>query len=229
MEPKFQSSFIPKGPIAGSNAVAPMQARRRERSLFGFVAVVIFALSFILALATFGYGFYLKYAIKNYEAELESGRAKLESETVKELIRINDRINSTQDLIGSHLLLSPLFKFLEASTIKSVRFTSFNYGVTKGALELSMRGEARSYSALALQADLFNKGGILKNVVFSDLVLDEKGNVVFSFKAAVDPGALSYQKAVAGARIVTPVPVVNVVATSTATSTKATTSPKTTQ
>lgn len=200
----------------------PLQGRRSERNLPGFIAAIIFTISFTLALAAFGYGFYLKYAIAKMATELESGRAQLQPETVTELIRLNDRINSTEDLIGGHLLLSPLFKFLEVSTIKNVRFTGFNYNMTGKGLELSMRGEARSYSALALQADLFDKSGLLKDVAFSDLTLDEKGNVIFSFKAAVDPGLLSYQKAMAGTHAV-PTPV-KVTATSTV-STTSTSSP----
>ena len=239
MEPKFQSSFIPKSPIGSSGATLPTQGRRSERNLFGFVSTAVFSLSVILAMAVFGYSYYLKYAIARMTTELESGRAELQPEKVNELIRLNDRINSTQDLIGTHLLLSPLFKFLEASTIKNVRFTSFSYEMNQSGLRLSMRGEARSYSALALQADLFSKSGLLENVAFSDLVLDEKGNVIFSFQASVDPGLLSYQRSLSGTTVPVVAPAATVVATTTdstgsrqaATSTPraATTSPQTAQ
>ena len=239
MEPKFQSSFIPKSPIGSSGATLPTQGRRSERNLFGFVSTTVFSLSVILAMAVFGYSYYLKYAIAKMATQIEGGRAELQPEKVNELIRLNDRINSTQDLIGTHLLLSPLFKFLEASTIKNVRFTSFSYEMNQSGLRLSMRGEARSYSALALQADLFSKSGLLENVAFSDLVLDEKGNVIFSFQASVDPGLLSYQRSLSGTTVPVVAPAATVVATTTdstgsrqaATSTPraATTSPQTAQ
>ncbi len=169
-------------------------------------------------------------------AELESGRAALEPETVSDLIELNDRINSTQDLISKHTLLSPLFKFLEASTVKNVRFEGFNFGVAeKGLLKLSMRGQARSYSALASQAEIFNQSKILKDITFSDLTLDEKSNVIFSFDAVVDEAALSYERTMTGAPVVVPVPVPKLPTTATSTATATTTSkvstssPKTTQ
>ncbi|MDO8424032.1 MAG: hypothetical protein Q7S54_00285 [bacterium] len=237
MEPKFQSSFIPRSSLASSASspsragVAFSPAKKSRQSLVGLISALIFALSVILALGVFGYGFYLKYSIDNMAAALEIGRAELEPEKVDELIRLNDRMSSTQNLIGSHLLLTPLFRFLETSTLKTVRFTDFNYAMSGKELELSLRGEARSYSALALQADLFNKSGYLKNITFSDLSLDEKGNVTFSFRAFADKNLFSYQKEVAGNRSLVPPPAATT-STSTSTSTPisaSTTLPKTTR
>ncbi len=203
------------------------QTHRKERSFLGFVAGLVFTLSVMLALAAFGYGFYLDSSIANMAVALERGRAELEPETVNELIRLDDRINSTGDLISTHTLLSPLFKFLEASTVKSVRFTDFNYALTAKGLELSMRGEAKSYSALALQADIFEKSGHLNELSFSDLSLDTKGNVIFSFKAKVASTLLSYQRAVA--QIVLPPAAVATSTPSTGSGQAATSSSSTTQ
>lgn len=196
MEPKFQSSFIPKGPIASTVASLSTGQKTREKNLFSFLALVIFIISVFLAVGIFGYKFYLKYRIDKMGADLEEARATLEPEAIRELTRLDNRIISTQELVAKHHVLSPLFEFLEVSTPKTVRFSNFRYSMTEKGLELSMKGEARGYTALALQADIFSKSEYFKDSIFSDLNLNEKGDVNFSFKTIVDPSLVSYERKV---------------------------------
>lgn len=217
MEPKFQSSFIPKGPTASAGAM-PGAPVRRERSILSFVANIIFALSVIAAVGVFGYKFYLNYSIESMAAELEAGKANLEQETVDEIRRLNNRILATEDLLDGHLVLTPLFNFLEASTLRNVRFTEFDYISNEKGLEVIMKGESRGYSALALQAEIFQKNKDFLNPLFSDLTLDDEGNVVFTFRSQVSSTMLSYERELERTgqpEIVAPAPS----ATSTATST----------
>ncbi len=218
MEPKFQSSFIPKGPISSTIPSAPTGRKTQEKSLFSFLAWIIFNISVVLALGMFGYKFYLKYSIDQMGVDLENARATLQSEVINELTRLDNRITSSRELILAHQSLSPLFAFLEVSTPRTVRFNEFRYSVTPQGLELAMTGEARGYAALALQAEIFDKSPYFKNSIFSDLMLNTKGDVTFSFKAIVDPSLVSYGREVErlGAPTVAPT---GSSATSTATST----------
>src|SRR3989344_7203318 len=132
MEPKFQSSFIPKGPTTSSaEGGIQMGRRREEKSLFSFLSAVIFILSILLALGMFGYKFYLKYRIEAMGADLERARAALQPEVIRELTRLDNRIISTKNLISKHQILTPLFEFLEVSTPRTVRFSGFQYSVTE--------------------------------------------------------------------------------------------------
>ena len=196
MEPKFQSSFIPKGPISSAIPGAPMGRKTQEKSLFSFLAWIIFNISVVLALGMFGYKFYLKYSIDQMGVDLENARATLQSEVISELTRLDNRITSSRELILAHQNLSPLFEFLEVSTPRTVRFSDFRYSMTPQGLELSMTGEARGYTALASQSDIFNKSQYFKDSIFSNLKLNTKGDVIFSFRAVVDPSLVSYQREV---------------------------------
>jgi len=196
MEPKFQSSFIPKGSIVSSNADASPGRKNKEKSLLAFLSLVIFIISVILAAGVFGYKLYLKYSIDRMGADLNKARATLQSETIRELTRLDNRIVSTKDLISKHRILTPLFEFLETSTSRGVRFRDFRYSMTGQDIELQMRGEARGYAALALQADIFSKSEYFKNSIFSDLNLNERGEVLFSFKTTIDPSLVSYTREV---------------------------------
>ena len=196
MDPKFQSSFIPKNPTAFTATGAVVGRRVEDRGLLSFLALIIFIISILLAIGMVGYKFYLKYRIETMGADLEKALTTIvpEPEIVRELIRFDNRIISTRELIAKHHVLSHLFEFLEISTPKAVRFNDFRYSTTEQGIELSMRGEARGYAALALQADIFSKSEDFKDPIFSDLNLNERGDVDFSFKTRIDPSLLSYSK-----------------------------------
>ncbi len=203
MDPKFQSSFIPKGSptsTGGTSYASTNFASGRplkEGNLFSFMATIIFALSFLAALGLLGYTYYLNYSINRMKAELVAARDNLEPEVINELIRLDSRLNFARDLITNHQIVTPLFAFLSASTPVTVRFKDFNLSHTEKGVVLRLQGEARGYGALALQADIFNKQKFFNNATFSDFNLSEKGDVVFSFQATVDPSLLSYENSIA--------------------------------
>ena len=204
MEPKFQSSFIPKGPVVSTSSGITTSRKVKEKSLLSFLATTIFTLSILLAAGMFGYGFYLKDSIDRMGVDLQNARATIQPENIAVLTRFHDLITSTRELISRHQVPTALFEFLETSTSRLVRFNDFQYLVTEQELELSMKGEARSYAALAQQADVFYKSGYFKDPVFSDLVLNERGDVLFAFRATVDQGLVSYSREVE--RLIPPPP-----------------------
>jgi len=224
MQPKFQSSFIPKGPVVSSGGVTPGGTKSKGRNLLSFLASIIFTISIIGALGIFGYKFYLKYRIQGMESDLESAYIALEPETISQLTDLDSRIKSTKELIARHVVLSPLFRFLEDSTPTTVRFTELNYNLTDKGYELSMTGEARGYADLAVQSDIFNKSPYFRNPVFSDFILGDRGNITFSFKATLDPTLLSYKKEVENSVVpIAPVETtINTATSTTATSTNST-------
>ena len=204
MEPKFQSSFIPKGPIATTGSATRL-SRGGSRSVLGTLAAFIFALSVIILVGVFGYERFLISNISKMGGNLTTARASLKPEVITKISHLDERIISTRDLLENHIVLSPLFDYLENSTLKTVRFSQFQYQSTEKGLTLNMRGQARGYSAVALQSEVFNKSPYLKEPIFADLDLDDRGNVTFSFRAVVDPSVVSYKKDVANMPNIAPV------------------------
>ncbi|MBX4206300.1 hypothetical protein KW784_00690 [Candidatus Parcubacteria bacterium] len=232
MPPKFQSSFIPHGPQPAAGVI-PQAAPAHQRDLLAFIAKAIFSLSILAAIAAVGYKLYLGYSIRKMGAELEATRQEVSTGVTGELIRLNDRIVSTEALLQSHRVLSPLFGFLEASTPKSVRFSEFSYLDALGGPQVILKGQAKTYAALSLEADVIYKNKDFTNPVFSDIRLDDKGNVNFSLKAGVSPELISYGKTVGRAGAFPPpvpgfVPPIVPPATNTATTKSASTTPKAT-
>lgn len=192
MPPKFQSSFIPKGPAASSASGMPSTRSRGDRSLLSAISYFIFTASVLLALGVFGYKIYLEYRIGQMSADLSRAQSALDPAAIEELTSLDSRILATKTLVSRHELITPLLDFLEASTLKSVRFTSLDYSAEESVPKLALAGEARGYSALALQAQIFNDSRYFKDPVFSDLNLNDKGEVEFSFKAEVNRELLDY-------------------------------------
>ena len=199
MPPKFQSSFIPKGPIASGMSVAP-GFKGRQKDLLSFLAKLVFGLSVLLALGVTLYKVYLNYSIKELGSELETMRAEFSEEAVGELVRLNDRMASTEVLLNNHRVLSPVLTLLEQSTPRTVRFVEFGYLTSAEGPQLTLRGEAQGYGALSLLADIIYKNPNLKKPIFSDIRLDDRGNVAFSFTAFVSPDLISYKRATAGVK-----------------------------
>ena len=218
MQPQFQSSFIPKGPVA-TTGTATRASRHSDRSFLGTLSLLVFIISVLLSIGVFGYEKYLGSRINSMNGDLAAARATLEPDVITNISRLDERIVATKTLLNNHIVLSPLFDYLENATLKGVRFTEFEYLTTEQGLTLTMRGEAKGYAAVALQSEVFNKSPYMKQPIFSDLDLDDKGNVTFSFKTTLDPSIVSYKKLVNNVPSVTGtqlIPVAAPVSTSTA-------------
>lgn len=192
MEPKFQSSFIPKGPIATTSTASKI-SRQSEHSLLGTLASLVFAVTVLAAVGLFGYGWLLSRQIGSMGQSLSDARSSLEPSVIKSITDLNDRITSTKEILNKHLAISPAFALLEKDTLKTVRYTNYDLNNADNTYTLTLKGQARGYDALALQASIFQSEPMLKNPVFSNLDLDNKGNVTFTFQAQIDASALLYK------------------------------------
>ncbi|MHB1330799.1 MAG: hypothetical protein ACYCY6_02420 [Minisyncoccota bacterium] len=205
MEPKFQSSFIPKGPLATAGTATKV-SRQSDRSILGTLAVFVFVLSILLAGGVFAYEIYLGTDIDKMGADLKAARDSLEPEIINRISDLDERIVSTKNILESHTIISPLFTYLEEWTVSNVRFTRFAYTTTAEGLIIEMSGEARGYSSVAQQAQIFGaEDSPMKSPIFADLNLDEEGKVTFSFEASVDPALVSFKNEIGVDEMVMPI------------------------
>jgi hypothetical protein len=201
METKYQTSFIPKKPIAPTGPVR--SSRGGGIGLFTLISVIIFLISL-------GLGGYV-YLEKNYlinkisvdQTTIEDQKGGLvdDATTIESLIELNSRIKVAKELLDKHISVSPIFNFLQQTTLKSVRFKNFTFtsagkDVT-GASRVSvlMSGIARDWETVASQADEFGKVEYRKVITepkISNLTLNADGSITFSFSAYVTPSFLVY-------------------------------------
>ena len=81
MEPRFQSSFIPKNPTATSaSSVAMGRGIKEKNHLLYLISLFVFWLSIFFALALFGYKFYLKNRISTMGSDLNQALTRIQPE-----------------------------------------------------------------------------------------------------------------------------------------------------
>ena len=173
---------------------APQAQAPRGMSLFLLVSIFLFLGSLLLAAGVYLWKGSLERNIESQKESLARNRDAFEPASITKLQRLSRRLEISKTILANHLAPSQLFAVLEDSTLQNVRFSSMEFALdqTKGVASLTMKGQARSYGAVARQSDVFAKASGIKNPVFSELNLDQRGNVVFSFTAAVDPSSMRY-------------------------------------
>lgn len=192
MEPKFNTSFIPKRSLAKTTK----EHRRRgggSISIVPFITLILFLGALGLTMGVFLYDQFLIQNLNQKKEALVDAREALDSPLIDEMERLDSRIKSAKLILNNHVILTGLFDLLEQQTLTNVRFTDFSYEIFEGAtIDLTMRGTARSFNAIAVQSEIFDRDRLIQNPIFSGLNVDESGNVIFNFTASIDPRLLSY-------------------------------------
>ena len=192
MDTNFQTSFIPKKPLAEDRTVSS----GRHTSLFAFIATLLFLFSIGAAVAVYFYRARLTATIAGQEASLAAARNAFEPSLITQLKTLDRRITDANTILANHIVVSPIFDALQANTLKSVQFTQFTYTTpTDPTLPISvqMSGVARDYSSIALESDQLATNKNIHNSIFSDLSLDDQtGDVTFKLTFTVDADLVRY-------------------------------------
>ena len=191
MENKFQTSFIPKTPLVADQHAGSSHS---SMSFLTLASLIVFVLSILGAICTFGWTKILLKQQAEDQATLKSTREAFDPALIQELKAVNNRIDAAKALLASHTAVSGLFDIIQALTLQSVRFKQFTYEYNTKGIKLTMSGEATSFTAIALQSDVFGKNQMIKNPILSNLTLGNNGSVTFDFSGTVDPSILAYSK-----------------------------------
>lgn len=197
MPPKFQSSFIPKAPqtfSVGAGIPSSPSFGGGKLNLISFITTTIFLLTLVAGMGIFGYKYFVNSSINKMIQKIESSRSYLTSEQIINILELDQRINGARILLNNHQAISPFFRFLEVQTPQSVKYNEFNYSKTGEGNIFTLNGVARSYGSLALVADIVYKNTNLLNPIFSNIKLDDSGNVEFTLRAGIEPNFISYLK-----------------------------------
>ena len=190
MDPRLQTSFIPKKPIVAAPARAASSI-----NLFSLISTLLFIAAVGLSAGAF---FYQKLVVKQVEANkqtLERAKGAFDPDLIHEIVRLDSRIETGKKLLSSHVAVTPLFDYISSITLQSVRFKDFSFGyLAPDKIGVSMKGQAASYSAVALQSDILNAQKRLSGTLLTDMALEAQGTVAFNLTTNIDPALLSNQQ-----------------------------------
>lgn len=183
----METSFIPKKNFGKKNS------NDSYKNMFLLVAIFIFCFSLVFAIGVFFYKSFLVGEIANKKIILEREKGNMELDLIQKISRFDKRIDITTQLLDKHITLIPLFDFLKDNTLKSIMYDKFSFEKTKGVYYLKLSGKANDYEAVALQADILGKSKDILDPVFSNLGVNNEGNVIFNVEMNFDPRFLSYR------------------------------------
>lgn len=129
--------------------------------------------------------------------QLGLAQNRFEPSKITELQVLDKRLRASTEILGNHIAITPIFSALDNITMKTVRFTKFSYdlGTDKNAkVDIQMSGIAVGYRSVALESDLFAENKNFINPIFSNLTLDNSGNVLFDLDFSVDPSFVNYKQ-----------------------------------
>lgn len=214
MDTKFQTSFIPKKPILSDPNVT-IRRSGGGTSVFMFVGIIIF----VLSLAGIGFTFMWKEVLlkeqRAKQVDLEKREASFNEALIDQLKKANTKIDLGGQLLKKHMAVTRLFDIVSQLTIQGVKFNSFEFSSaespkpTSGTSENSIAGEGikvvmkgvgNDFRSIAYQSDVLGESekygtkSVIKNPIISDLVVDEKGRVEFTFTGYINPNDLLYSK-----------------------------------
>jgi len=186
-----KQSFIPKKPLA------PRSGRSQgSRGIVFSAAVLVFVLSLLGAGGVYSYEKITEKNIASKSDTLEQARGAFEPSLITEMERVDTRISAANEIIEKHVAFSEFFKILEELTLQTVRFSRFNYSFVEGKPKIRLDGEARNYSSVALQSDIFGDNKYLKNPIFSNLGLAKDGNITFNLELNLEPSFMLYKESI---------------------------------
>lgn len=187
---EFRTSFIPKK----NTAPVAEKKQRKNVNILSFIAFIIFLISLLTAGGLYLYKVLIEKNIEEMSLSIDRVREAIEPDLVANLIEIDSRLTTSQNLLEDHKIISPIFRFLEDSTLKTIRFEDFKYDISENdGPVLRLSGEARNYTSLALQSDIFGAEEMFKEPIFSNLRLNIRGNVGFSFSTPINNASILYK------------------------------------
>ncbi|MFA6602094.1 MAG: hypothetical protein WCT02_04525 [Candidatus Paceibacterota bacterium] len=228
MDPKFQTSFIPKKQafpvVGGMTGMAPQRPHHRGAGVFMLIGIVVFVVSLGALAGAYFWKQYLTQVQVAYKSELAQRESQFKLELITTLKQWNAQIDTAKKLLDNHLAVSKIFGIVGSMTAVNVRFVSLDFSTPtftpstsgssastpsispgdKNSLNLTMKGYGSNLAAVAFQSDVlaqladYGLSNIVKNPMISDPSLESNNAVSFGFSATVNPASLSYEKSIIG-------------------------------
>ncbi len=199
METHFQTSFIPKKPMAQSGE-ASNPSPKQGISLLMTLGVFLFIVSIAIAGGAYGWKYYLLQQRSTYVDTLTQREAQFSPDRIKLLSDTDKKISLAKSLIKNHLMISDIFNKIAHLTVDNIRFVSMSISspdISK-PITVSMSGYGPTYQVVAFQSDALGQleqyglHNVVLNPVLTNPVQNQNGTISFDFSATINPSSILY-------------------------------------
>lgn len=185
LSPGIPTSFVPKQPVQSPSR------KSGGNNIFLLVSLAIAGIAVVAAIAVFAYSQFLAHVQTAKAAELQKEQDAVNSDTVRDYIRLKDRLSSGETLLNNHVVLSKFFDELESLTLQNVQFQSLTVTVAgDGSAKVELNGLAKNFNALAVQSNNVAADKLFKSAIFSGIGFDNNGHIKFMLTADIDPSLI---------------------------------------
>jgi len=177
-----------------------IEARAVSVGRVSYLTIFSMLVFFTVILVTGGLYFYDGVLAKNLakmESDLTLSKNRFEPSKIVQLQTLDKRLRASNEILSKHISISPIFKELQTITMQTIGYTKFTYDLANSKnnmIAIKLDGVAVGYRSVALQSDLFTKNKNFIDPVFSNLSLDDRGNVLFELDFFVDANFVNYKK-----------------------------------
>lgn len=202
MEPKFQTSFIPKKQSTSVGGVINTASAQKPKvhgaSLFMAIGVILFIVSIGGVAGAYFWKYYLISANEKYKIELAVREKQFNLSLIEKLKEINVQIDSAKSVLRNHIAMSKVFDVIQKITVSEVRMINMEVKKNEGSYSINMKGVGKSLAAIAFQSDVLGQlsdyglSKVLKNPIVRQPTLESNGLVSFGFSAEIESGNMSY-------------------------------------
>lgn len=172
MEPQFKSSFIPKKDVVVGTHGGPQISVSTKRGLIDRLASLLFILVLIGWGALFGYQKYVEASITQVEREILAAQDTIDNAKIDQFLAFGKQVDIAKQLLDNHIIVEPLFLFMNTHTIPSVQFSSFSFQLVDAGLMITATANTKNFAAVALQERLLADSTDISNVAVSAVAID---------------------------------------------------------
>lgn len=195
---KFNTSFIPKKPVATPSATSKsggVNFKRKGPNLLSLIGLFIFLVSVVATGGVYFWKIQIENQIADQIENLKQARNEFDEQTIANANRLNERIIAVDNILENHVAPSNVFAILEESILQSIRLRSFSYtSQDDGTVKISGSGNALGYEGVVVQSDKFGETGLFRDTIFSNVQTAQDQSVNFNFSAAMDKNIFLYSK-----------------------------------
>lgn len=195
MSEQFTTTFVPKKPI--TQAVAPGSTPvSRPAGLLTSISTLLFFITLLIAGGVYFWQQFQAGNLVKLQESVATIEKTFEPQLITQLQTLDKQLNNANTVLKNHTVVSPVFSLLETSTLPQVRFTRFDM-VNEEAKDavVKMSGEADGYTFIAQQSDVLSKNTFIKDMIFSNFVLTQRGKISFDVSFSVRPEFTDFERA----------------------------------
>ncbi len=194
MNPQNHTSFIPKKPVISYASASGKSGSHTDFLLV--VSIIIFLISVVAYFGIWGMNYTQENVLDNKKIDIANAQSRQGRFVYEDNAEIVRRVEAFNSVFNKHLVISPLFTFLEQSTSKKIAFTSLEYKYAdNNASTLVVTGYATDYAAIAEQSNFYNASNtVLINPVFSKFTDNQDKTIGFNLDANVRSEILLFNK-----------------------------------